>query len=396
MTRLDPSLTPVERRNTLERVRSELTTGWQTADNSREKLTDRRRARARAVLPRRNRLRRHPGLLRGDRGIAGARFTATKRAHAKVPEMLHFGSWVGGDMDGLPDVHAKTIRESCARHHALIVNRYFLEAQRLAEKLSQSERRTPGIPQPLRDRIEHYKSVVPAARASAPSGHDEMPYRVLLGQIAERLRATYDHRSGQYERVEQTDRRPADHRTQPRGQPWPLCRAVPHPPVPAPGANLRVAPRDARRAPERRGAPPDRRSCARRAGLGDTPGRGAHRPAAGRAGPRRIAARRARSRRQAGALGVRGDGLLPAPLRPGRRRVVRRQHGARHRRRAVRAAARPLGGPARQRLRAGARSTSRHCSNRWRRSMRPGRRSPACSRTRSIAITWPHAATVRS
>ena len=47
----------------------------------------------------------------------------------EVPEMLHFGSWVGGDMDGLPDVHAKTIRESCARHHALIVNRYFLEAQ---------------------------------------------------------------------------------------------------------------------------------------------------------------------------------------------------------------------------------------------------------------------------
>ena len=117
--------------------------------------------------------------------------------------MLHFGSWVGGDMDGLPDVHAKTIRESCARHHALIVNRYYLEALRLAEKLSQSERRTPNIPQPLRDRIEHYKSVVPAARASAPSGHDEMPYRVLLGQIAERLRATYDHRSGQYERVDQ-------------------------------------------------------------------------------------------------------------------------------------------------------------------------------------------------
>ena len=31
--------TPIERRQTLERVRSELTTGWQTADNSREKLT---------------------------------------------------------------------------------------------------------------------------------------------------------------------------------------------------------------------------------------------------------------------------------------------------------------------------------------------------------------------
>ena len=202
MTRLDPSLTPVERRITLERVRGELTTGWQTADNSREKLTiaDEREhvlfflvEIVYDVIPVfYEEIEESLVLIFGD-----------EARQAKVPELLHFGSWVGGDMDGLPDVHAKTIRESCARHHALIVNRYFLEAQRLAEKLSQSQQRTPGIPQPLRDRIEHYKSVVPAARASAPSGHDEMPYRVLLGQIAERLRATYDHRSGQYERVEQ-------------------------------------------------------------------------------------------------------------------------------------------------------------------------------------------------
>ena len=202
MTRLDPSLTPVERRNTLERVRSELTTGWQTADNSRDKLTiaDEREhvlfflvEIVYEIIPVfYEEIEESLVLIFGD-----------EARQAKVPEMLHFGSWVGGDMDGLPDVHAKTIRESCARHHALIVNRYYLEALRLAEKLSQSERRTPDIPQPLRDRIEHYKSVVPAARASAPSGHDEMPYRVLLGQIAERLRATYDHRSGQYERVEQ-------------------------------------------------------------------------------------------------------------------------------------------------------------------------------------------------
>ena len=37
--RLDPSLTPADRRMTLERVRTELTTSWQTADNSRERLT---------------------------------------------------------------------------------------------------------------------------------------------------------------------------------------------------------------------------------------------------------------------------------------------------------------------------------------------------------------------
>jgi phosphoenolpyruvate carboxylase len=201
LTRLDPSLTPLERKQTLERVRSELTTGWQTADNSREKLT---------VADEREHVLFFlveivyeiiPVFYEGIEEALVLIYGDAAR-DAAVPEMLHFGSWVGGDMDGLPDVHAKTIRESCARHHALIVNRYFLEAQRLAEKLSQSERRTPGIPQALHDRIEHYKSVVPAARASSPSGYDEMPYRVFLGQIAERLRATYDHRSGQYERAE--------------------------------------------------------------------------------------------------------------------------------------------------------------------------------------------------
>jgi phosphoenolpyruvate carboxylase len=202
VSRLDPSLSPAERRMALERVRTELTTGWQTADNSREKLTvaDEREhvlffvveVIYEIVSPFYEAIEESLSIVYGA------------EAHrVRVPEILHFGSWVGGDMDGMPDVHAKTIRESVARHHALIVNRYFLEAQHLAERLSQSERRTPDIPQAIRDRIEHYKSVVPAARASTPSGHDEMPYRVFMSQVAERLRATYDQRSGQYERVEQ-------------------------------------------------------------------------------------------------------------------------------------------------------------------------------------------------
>ena len=32
-----------------------------------------------------------------------------------VPDFLHFASWVGGDMDGNPNVNAKTIRSTLAR-----------------------------------------------------------------------------------------------------------------------------------------------------------------------------------------------------------------------------------------------------------------------------------------
>jgi phosphoenolpyruvate carboxylase len=199
--RLDPSQTPGERRATIERVRTELTTGWQTADNSRERLT---------VADEREHVLFF--LVEVIYEVIPAFYEEVEAALAKVygeaatsvhvPEMLHFGSWVGGDMDGHPDVHAKTIRESCARHQQLIVNRYFEEARALAQKLSQSDGRVEVSPQ-INARIEAYKSLVPAARTATPASHDRMPYRVFLGQIVERLRATYDGRSGQYERVGQ-------------------------------------------------------------------------------------------------------------------------------------------------------------------------------------------------
>lgn len=197
---LDPSRTPGERRATIERVRTELTTGWQTADNSRERLTvaDEREhvlfflvEVIYEVMP----------------GLYEAVESALTRVYGdlgdqRVPEMLFFGSWVGGDMDGHPDVHAKAIRESCLRHHQLIVNRYFLETLSLAEKLSQSASRS-GVDPGIDARIEQYRSLVPSARTAAPASHDRMPYRMFLGQIAERLRATYESRSGQYEHVGQ-------------------------------------------------------------------------------------------------------------------------------------------------------------------------------------------------
>ncbi|HSQ68468.1 MAG TPA: phosphoenolpyruvate carboxylase, partial [Steroidobacteraceae bacterium] len=201
LSRLEGGHTPGERRATIERVRTELTTGWQTADNSRERLTV-ADEREHALF----------FLVEVIYEVIPAFYEEVEQALAKVfpeaaeshhvQEFLHFGSWVGGDMDGHPDVHAKTIRESCARHNQLIVNRYFLEVQALAEKLSQSSNRVEASPV-ISERIEQYRSLVPAARASTPASHDRMPYRVFLGQMAERLRATYDHRSGQYERVEQ-------------------------------------------------------------------------------------------------------------------------------------------------------------------------------------------------
>ena len=55
--------------------------------------------------------------------------------------VLRFGSWVGGDMQGAPDVHAKTIRETLSRQQQVIVNEYFADCQHLSQLLSQSASR---------------------------------------------------------------------------------------------------------------------------------------------------------------------------------------------------------------------------------------------------------------
>jgi phosphoenolpyruvate carboxylase len=51
----------------------------------------------------------------------------------------------------------------------------------------------------LLDRIQKYAILLPAAQHASPARHDRMPYRVFLGQIMERLRATYDGRANHYE-----------------------------------------------------------------------------------------------------------------------------------------------------------------------------------------------------
>src|SRR6202020_1794401 len=120
----------------------------------------------------------------------------------ELPSILHFGSWVGGDMDGNPDVHAKTIRETMARQQHVIINRYYEECQVVAHRLSQSASRINVSPE-LTKRIEQYMTLLLGARAITPARHDRMPYRVFLAQIQERLRCTYDGRANGYEKAQQ-------------------------------------------------------------------------------------------------------------------------------------------------------------------------------------------------
>ena len=197
LDRLDPTLSPTEQRSIWARLRAELTTSWQTEDHPRERLTV-ADEREHVVFYLAEVLYRTVPAFYEEIAAALAKLYGVDEESIELPTIIRFGSWVGGDMDGNPDVHAKTIRETLRRQQQVIVNAYFLECQELAQRLSQSASRV-GVSDELQKRIEQYTTLIPGAQSSTPARHDRMPYRVFLGQVAERLRLTYDARPNAYE-----------------------------------------------------------------------------------------------------------------------------------------------------------------------------------------------------
>ena len=197
LDRQNPASTAAELDTLWARVRLEITSIWQTEDHPREGLT---------VVDEREHvlfylidiLYRVVPLFYEEIEAALAKAFGVAVEQIDVPNILKFGSWVGGDMDGNPDVHGKTIRQTLHRHQQQIVSTYFAECGQLAETLSQSANRV-GISPALAARIDAYAAILPGGQALAPARHDRMPYRVFFGQIGERLKATYEDRPNAYQ-----------------------------------------------------------------------------------------------------------------------------------------------------------------------------------------------------
>ena len=201
LERLDPALTPNQQRSLWSSIRMEMTAAWQTEDLPRERLT---------VADEREQILFYlveilyqvvPAFYE-EIAQALTKVYGAEAAAVHVPAILHFGSWAGGDTDGNPDVHAKTIRESLARQQQVLINSYFAECHGLAQRLSQSASRV-GISAELGKRIERYTALLPAVRATSRVQHERMPYRLFLAQVGERLRHAYDGRAAGYEGPQQ-------------------------------------------------------------------------------------------------------------------------------------------------------------------------------------------------
>ena len=107
----------------------------------------------------------------------------------RVPPLLSFGSWIGGDRDGNPNVTPRMtadalqlMKESCLRYHEARI-------AALAGRVTLSTR-VAGEPEPLRTLLDNLAERFPDVAALAVQRSPEEPYRRLFKLLAARLRAT--------------------------------------------------------------------------------------------------------------------------------------------------------------------------------------------------------------
>lgn len=111
-----------------------------------------------------------------------------------VPAFLRFGSWIGGDRDGNPNVKAETTYNTLKEHRKLVLSKYKDSLDSLKEKLSQSTKKVTV-------RTELVESIAADQAELQYNGwhkQDEV-YRVKLGLMLRRLELTEQDHELSYE-----------------------------------------------------------------------------------------------------------------------------------------------------------------------------------------------------
>jgi len=201
--RLNPELTPEELTITEQRMLSAISSAWQTrlVSSSRPTVADEL---DNILFYITDILYRVVPVYYESLKEALDRHYGTEAAELISPEqrILRFGSWVGGDMDGNPNVHAGTILETLVMQRKSIIRRYLPEVAALGRFLSQSLSEI-SVDETVLQRVSGYEDLMPDVARAIVDRYRDMPYRCLLRYVAARLQATLDEGPRAYQSVQQ-------------------------------------------------------------------------------------------------------------------------------------------------------------------------------------------------
>ena len=109
-------------------------------------------------------------------------------ADSDLPQLLSFGSWIGGDRDGNPFVTPDSTREALQRARNTIIAHYIEELERGTDQLSASSLQV-SVSEGARQRLADYTRIGDEFSRQSRISSSEL-YRRLLKLIVERLRHT--------------------------------------------------------------------------------------------------------------------------------------------------------------------------------------------------------------
>ncbi len=116
----------------------------------------------------------------------------------QLPPFLRWGTWVGGDRDGNPNVTAAVTRGALARQRTTVITRYLDDVVTLGRTLSVSVLRAKGSIAELELALERDRERLPEVAARARPRTASEPWREKLWYVQARLRATLEHRDDGY------------------------------------------------------------------------------------------------------------------------------------------------------------------------------------------------------
>src|SRR5882757_7320870 len=109
---------------------------------------------------------------------------------ADLPQLVSFGSWIGGDRDGNPFVTPEATRDALAMAHSLLLTHYRRRLQNIFEQLASSTQQVP-VTQELKQLTDKYLDQLRSAGQTALEHrfpHESV--RLLIACIMMRLGAT--------------------------------------------------------------------------------------------------------------------------------------------------------------------------------------------------------------
>jgi len=191
LERLDRVAVPEEELEALEHeVTGEITALWQTDDVRSARPTVRDEIRMALDYYEASLFDTLPVLYSEVAAAIEAEYPEEKIAIVELPQLIRFGSWIGGDRDGNPFVTPETTRDSLAMAHLLLVAHYRRRLQNIFEQLGSSTQQVP-VSKELQALLDRYLTQLRTAGQTALEERFHFEYlRLLIACILMRLGAT--------------------------------------------------------------------------------------------------------------------------------------------------------------------------------------------------------------